>query len=233
MTIEPEDDATIFYTSGTTGKPKGAVGTHRNICTNLMSLFFINTRWAARRAHARGPEATDAGDEADNKDSGQTAYLLSVPFFHATGCHAVLVGNTAAGGKLVLMHHWDPERALEMIERERITIFGGVPAMVMQVLDSPNFSSRDTSTIRSIAYGGAPAPPELVRRISQYFPAGSPSNGYGLTETSSVTTMNNGNDYLGANPKASGRRCLSARSRSSLRTSKEVSLPTTSQVAPT
>jgi long-chain acyl-CoA synthetase len=120
---------------------------------------------------------------------------LSVPFFHATGCHAVLVGNTAAGGKLVLMHHWDPERALEMIERERITTFGGVPAMVMQVLDSPSFSSRDTSTVRGIAYGGAPAPPELVRRISQHFPAGSPSNGYGLTETSSVTTMNNGDDY--------------------------------------
>ena len=126
----------------------------------------------------------------------QNAYLLSVPFFHATGCHAVLVGNTAAGGKLVLMHHWDPERALEMIERERITIFGGVPAMVMQVLDSPNFAKRDTSSVKGIAYGGAPAPPELVRRISQYFPAGSPSNGYGLTETSSVTTMNNGADYV-------------------------------------
>ncbi len=93
------------------------------------------------------------------------------------------------------MHHWDPERALELIERERITIFGGVPAMVMQVLDSPNFSSRDTSSVRSVAYGGAPAPPELVRRISRYFPSGSPSNGYGLTETSSVTTMNTGEDY--------------------------------------
>ena len=160
----------------------------------------------ARRADSRRPEADRARrctaeggagrkDGAGSKDTGQTAYLLSVPFFHATGCHAVLVGNTAAGGKLVLMHHWDPERALEMIERERITIFGGVPAMVMQVLDSPNFSVRDTSTIRGIAYGGAPAPPELVRRISQHFPAGSPSNGYGLTETSSITTMNNGDDY--------------------------------------
>ncbi len=190
VSIEPEDDATIFYTSGTTGRPKGAVGTHRNICTNLMSLFFINSRMGLRET-----SAIDQSSNEDRKGGFDTAYLLSVPFFHATGCHAILVSNTAAGGKLVLMHHWDPERALELIERERITIFGGVPAMVMQVLDSPNFSSRDTSSVRSVAYGGAPAPPELVRRISRYFPSGSPSNGYGLTETSSVTTMNTGEDY--------------------------------------
>ncbi len=190
VSIEPEDDATIFYTSGTTGKPKGATGTHRNICTNLMSLFFINTRMGLREG-----SSIDESTQTDRRETGQTAYLLSVPFFHATGCHAILVSNTAAGGKLVLMHHWDADRALELIERERITIFGGVPAMVMQVLDSPTFSSRDISSVRSVAYGGAPAPPELVRRISKYFPSGSPSNGYGLTETSSVTTMNTGDDY--------------------------------------
>jgi len=187
VTIDPEDDATIFYTSGTTGKPKGAVGTHRNICTNLMSLFFLNTRASVR---GTGGLATEGGE------SSQHGYLLSVPLFHATGCHAILVANTAAGNKLVMMHHWDPERALEMIERERITTFGGVPAMVMQVIDSPDFASRDTSSVRAVAYGGAPAPPELVRRIKEHFPVGSPSNGYGLTETSSVTTMNTGDDYV-------------------------------------
>jgi long-chain acyl-CoA synthetase len=181
--LGPEDDATIFYTSGTTGSPKGAVGTHRNICTNLMSLFFVAMQGALRAGGAGGPGA------------GQNAYLLSVPLFHATGCHSVLVSNTAAGGKLVMMHRWDPERALELIERERITIFGGVPAMVWQVLDSPDFARRDTSSVTSIGYGGAPAPPELVRRIKAHFPTGHPSNGYGLTETSSVTTMNSGSDY--------------------------------------
>jgi len=185
--IDPEDDATIFYTSGTTGKPKGAVGTHRNICTNLMSLFFLNTRASVRNA---------GGLIDETGGSTQHGYLLSVPLFHATGCHAILVANTAAGNKLVMMHHWDPERALELIERERITTFGGVPAMVMQVIDSPNFASRDTSSVRAVAYGGAPAPPELVRRIKEHFPVGSPSNGYGLTETSSVTTMNTGDDYV-------------------------------------
>jgi long-chain acyl-CoA synthetase len=186
--IGPEDDATIFYTSGTTGVPKGAVGTHRNICTNLWSLFFVNARAGLRRG-ATEPAPAPRG-------SSQNAYLLSVPFFHATGCHSVLVSNTAAGGKLVMMYRWNPERALELIEREAITTFGGVPAMVMQVLDSPDFEKRDTSSVRSVAYGGAPAPPDLVRRIKQHFPGGQPSNGYGLTETSSVSTTNNGDDYV-------------------------------------
>jgi len=184
--LAPEDDATIFYTSGTTGLPKGAVGTQRNICTNLMSLFFVNMRASIRRS----------GAAADFSGSAQNANLLSVPLFHATGCHAVLVASTASGGKLVMMHHWDPERALELIERERVTIFGGVPAMVMQAIDSPDFAKRDTSSVRSVAYGGAPAPPDLVRRIGEHFPTGSPSNGYGLTETSSVTSMNMGDDYV-------------------------------------
>ncbi len=186
VAIEPDDDATIFYTSGTTGRPKGAVGTHRNSASNLMNLFFVATAGNRRRTGA----VADAGGHTQN------ANLLSVPLFHATGCHAVLITNTAAGGKLVMMHHFDPERALELIERERITIFGGVPAMVMQVIDSPNFSKRDTSSVQSISYGGAPCPPDLVRRIKEHFPSGAPGNGYGMTETSAMTTMNSGDDYV-------------------------------------
>jgi long-chain acyl-CoA synthetase len=186
VTLDPDDDATIFYTSGTTGRPKGAVGTHRNSVSNLMNLFFISTVGTMRRS----------GGVGDVTGGTQNANLLSVPLFHATGCHAVMVTNTAAGGKLVMMHHFDPERALELIERERITIFGGVPAMVMQVIDSPSFAKRDTSSVRSVSYGGAPAPPDLVRRIKQHFPSGAPGNGYGLTETSAMTTMNAGDDYV-------------------------------------
>ncbi len=186
VTIDPDDDATIFYTSGTTGRPKGAVGTHRNSVSNLMNLFFVRTAGTFRRSAP--PDYI--------KDRVQSSNLLSVPLFHATGCHAVLVSNTAAGGKLVMMHHFDPERALELIEREQITVFGGVPAMVMQVIDSPNFAKRDTSSVRSISYGGAPCPPDLVRRIKQHFPGGAPGNGYGLTETSAMTTMNAGDDYV-------------------------------------
>ena len=184
VNVATDDDATIFYTSGTTGRPKGALGTHRNICTNPISLFYVNVRNSLR-----------AGADAAG-DGTQNAYLLSVPFFHATGCHSILVANALAGGKLVIMHRWDPGRALELIEREQITTFGGVPTMVMQVLDHPDFDSRDTSSVKSVGYGGAPAPPELVRRIQDQFGSIPASNGYGLTETSSLSTMNAGEDYV-------------------------------------
>jgi long-chain acyl-CoA synthetase len=197
VSLDPEDDATIFYTSGTTGRPKGAVGTHRNICGNLMSLAFSSVRGAARSS-----SRTQAASTAQAPGT-QTAYLLSVPLFHATGCHSILMANTALEGKLVMMRKWDPDRALELIERERVTTFGGVPSMVWQVLDSPRFATTDTSSVTSIGYGGAPAPPELARRIEAVFPGRSPSNGYGLTETSSVTTMNAGDDYL-AHPDSVG-----------------------------
>jgi len=193
VSVDTDDDATIFYTSGTTGRPKGALGTHRNICTNPMSLFYVNVRAQLR-----------AGlDPGAPSDSGQNAYLLSVPLFHATGCHSILVSNLLVGGKLVMMHRWDPGRALELIERERITTFGGVPTMVMQVLDHPDIDKRDTSSIKSVGYGGAPAPPELVRRIKERFGSAPASNGYGLTETSSLSTMNAGDDYL-AKPDSVG-----------------------------
>ncbi|HLH45609.1 MAG TPA: AMP-binding protein [Acidimicrobiales bacterium] len=188
--IDTDDDATIFYTSGTTGSPKGALGTHRNICTNPLSLMYVTVR-----------NATRAGREVTSGE--QNAMLLSVPLFHATGCHSILVTNLLTGGKLVMMHRWDPGRALELIERERVTSFGGVPAMAMQVLDHPDFERRDLSSVRSVSYGGAPAPPELVRRIRARFPGSQPSNGYGLTETSSVSTMNQGDDYV-AKPDSVG-----------------------------
>jgi long-chain acyl-CoA synthetase len=130
------------------------------------------------------------------RNSDRNVYLLSVPLFHATGCHSMLVANLFFGGKIVLMYKWDPGRALELIERERVTTFGGVPAMVWQVLDHPDFAKRDTSSVRAIGYGGAPAAPELVRRIEALLPGRTPSNGYGMTETSSVATMNSGEDYL-------------------------------------
>ena len=111
-----------------------------------------------------------AGGQRRPRTSDQNAYLLSVPFFHATGCHSVLVANLFFGGKIVIMHKWDAGRALELIERERITTFGGVPAMVWQVLEHPDFAKRDISSVRSIGYGGAPAAPELVRRIEAHVP---------------------------------------------------------------
>ena len=184
--LVPEDDATIFYTSGTTGKPKGALGTQRNILTNLISAAYAGTRAMLRRGET--PPAPDP-------DAPQRSMLISVPFFHATGCHSILVPMYVGGGKLVIMHKWQAEQALELIEREKIQAFGGVPSMAWQVLESPDFATRDTSSVESISYGGAPSAPDLVTRIKKQFPKVQPGNGYGLTETSSITTTNSAEDY--------------------------------------
>src|SRR5665213_2903861 len=110
--IEPDDDATMLYTSGTTGHPKGAVGSHRNVITNLMNLFFAGQRSALRFG------LPDAGP------AEQASGLLNISFFHATGCHAFMIPATAAGNKIVMMHHFDSRRALELIQSERITGIG-------------------------------------------------------------------------------------------------------------
>ena len=192
VSIEPDDDATIFYTSGTTGRPKGAVATHRNIVTNLMNLFFIGQRSTLR-----------FGDGPAGAATYPTANLLNIPLFHATGCLAVMVVNAAAGGRLVMMHHFDAGQALAIIERERITAIGGVPTVVMQLLDHPDFERFDTSSVRLVSYGGAPSPPELVRRIAEAFQLAQPGNGYGLTETAAAVALNNGPDYV-ARPSSCG-----------------------------
>ena len=188
-----DDDATIFYTSGTTGFPKGAVGTHRNILTNLANLGF----WAqatALAAEKRGVPGGGGGRTA--ADGTPPAMLMTVPLFHVTGCHSIMLPVLSAGGKLILLHKWNPERALELIEREGVTGFTGVPSMAWDLVNSPDFATRDTSSLRSVGGGGAPAPPELVRRVDRSFANAGPSVGYGLTETSSVTTANAGLWYV-------------------------------------
>ncbi len=193
MDLTPEDPVTMLYTSGTTGHPKGAVASHRNIITNTMNLAFV-----AQRSALRFPPPANAA-----VGSAQNARLLNVPFFHATGLYAVLVPCAAAGDKIVTMHHFDAGQALKIIERERITNFGGVPTVAMQIIDHPDFAQYDTSSVKTIAYGGAPAPPELVRRLREHFPLAQPSNGYGLTETSAGITINVGPDYA-AKPESCG-----------------------------
>ncbi|GAA4397836.1 class I adenylate-forming enzyme family protein [Actinomadura verrucosospora] len=184
--LDPEDEATIFYTSGTTGRPKGALGTHRNIAGNPVSLAY--------GVMSAGVRAGRTVEELAAPQPRVT--LLSVPFFHATGCHSVLVSSALQGGTVVLMYKWDVRRALELIERERVTGFGGVPTMAWQVLTSPDFAEFDTSSLTGVSYGGAPAAPALVDKIRERLPERMPGNGYGLTETSSVTTYNGGVNYL-------------------------------------
>ena len=185
--LQPDDHATILYTSGTTGKPKGALGTHRNALTNLVSLGFSGARAAIRRG--------DPLPEAD-PNAPQRTNLLPVPLFHVTGCNSMLIPTVASGGKLVLMHRWNPERFLELVESERVNGTTGVPAMVWQVLESPDFARRDLSSLDSYGYGGAAVAPELTLKFAKLFPHIPPGQGYGATETSSVSTSNSAEDYL-------------------------------------
>ena len=184
--IVPEDPATIFYTSGTTGKPKGALATNRNITSNIMAAGCV-----AARAFLRRGEAPPAPDPT----AMQRATLLSVPFFHATGCFAILNPSLFGGAKLVMMHKWDPIRAFEMIQREKVTSAGGVPTIAWQLIEHPLRKNYDLSSLESVAYGGAPSAPELVRKIVETFPKSQPGNGWGMTETSATATTHGAEDY--------------------------------------
>ena len=189
--VHPDDDATILYTSGTTGNPKGAVSTHRAVLHGLFSF--------ACRAAVNGLTA-----EPSEPHPFPTAFILIVPLFHVTGCVAVMLSCWLAGAKLVLMYKWGPERALELIERERITNFVGVPTMSWDLLESPAFATRDTSSLLAVGGGGAPAPPELVRRVESSFTRGRPQIGYGMTETNAYGPGNTGDDYV-RKPTSTGR----------------------------
>jgi long-chain acyl-CoA synthetase len=192
VAIDPHADATILYTSGTTGRPKGAVSTHHAV---LSALLCFGCQAAVRNLLT--PETAE-------QKKHPTSFILAVPLFHVTGCVAVMLSCVAAGCKLVIMHKWSPERALELIERERVTNFVGVPTMSWDLLESPDFARRDTSSLKAVGGGGAPAPPELVRRIDRGFRNGAPGIGYGMTETNAYGPQNAGPDYL-RRPSSCGR----------------------------
>jgi long-chain acyl-CoA synthetase len=179
--LSPEDYATIFYTSGTTGAPKGALGTHRALTTNIFAMPFSNARNLLRRGEIAAPPAR------------QRVTLLAVPFFHVVGSLSVLLPNMAAGGKLVLMRKFDAEEACALIEREKVTVAGGVPAVALALLDKA--SGQDLSSLELVTYGGAPSLPSLAARIRDELGAW-PGQGWGMTETSATCTSHSGEDYL-------------------------------------
>jgi long-chain acyl-CoA synthetase len=185
--IGPDDDATIMYTSGTTGKPKGALATHRGIVSNVFNGMACQARHFLRQGQP--PPVRDPLNDPPRIP------LLAIPFFHATGAFSNLVPAIINADKIVTMYKWDPGEALEIIEREKITMIGGVPAIAWQVLEHPDRDKYDLSSIQFVAYGGAPSAPELVATIKRRFPNGLASNGWGMTETCAASCVNFGKDY--------------------------------------
>jgi long-chain acyl-CoA synthetase len=189
--VTADMDATILYTSGTTGHPKGAVSTHGAVLSALLSF-------GARSIVSRAMEPPR------EEHPFETSFILVVPLFHVTGLIPVMLSCFSGGYKLVMMYKWSPERALELIEREHITQFVGVPTMSWDLLESPDFASRDTSSLLNVGGGGAPAPPELVKRVDESFAKGKPGIGYGMTETCAYGPQNGGADYI-RKPRSAGR----------------------------
>lgn len=198
--IDPDDDATIFYTSGTTGFPKGAQLTHRGSVHNIMDIVFMTTVSALA-----DQLAIAAGDlEPSNiAPPEQLTFMAPTPLFHVTACNCILHPATLSGGRVVFTYKWDPARAIELIEREQVTNFAGVPTMNRELLMHPDWERRDVSSLRGMSGGGAPVQPDLVEKIDKSLKQGSPGTGYGLTETHGIVTANSSRYYL-AKPSSCG-----------------------------
>ena len=200
--IDPDDDACIFYTSGTTGFPKGAQLTHRGSVHNLLNIVFMTTVAGLASAKA-GATPPPAAADADGQPS-QAVFMAPTPLFHVTANNCLLHPATIAGGRIVFTYKWDAGRALELIEREGVTNFSGVPTMSREMLMHPDWETRDTSTLAGMGGGGAPLQPDLVDKIDKSLKGGTPSTGYGLTETHGIVTANSGSLYV-AKPSSCGR----------------------------
>ena len=190
--IAPEDDATIMYTSGSTGSPKGAVSTHRAIVSGAMNYLVAGLALLSLSQASGAPQPE------------QQVMLLNVPLFHITGSVPVMLVSIAIGRKMVIMHKWDAGEALRLIEKERCTYFVGVPTMSLELMQHPDHAKYDLSSLVDIASGGAPRPPEHVERLARTFAGKNPVQGYGLTETNGVGAGNFRDNYR-AKPASTGR----------------------------
>jgi acyl-CoA synthetase (AMP-forming)/AMP-acid ligase II len=190
--ISPEDFSTILYTSGTTGRPKGAAATQRNHITNIMNAF-LGAAVGRKIAGAPPPPP-----------EFQAGALQTFPFFHIGGLTGLYMA-TVTGTKLALMYRWDPAAAVALVSKHGLNGVSGVPYVVRQLLDSARSAGQALPSLVGVASGGAPVPPDLIRTVGTQFQARvAPANGYGLTETTSAVITNGGAEYL-ARPDSVGR----------------------------
>ncbi|MFZ9130234.1 MAG: class I adenylate-forming enzyme family protein, partial [Pseudomonadales bacterium] len=195
--IDPNDDACIFYTSGTTGRPKGAQLTHRGCVHNIMNVAAMGQIFASTQAMNRG-EKLDAPVSAPAATS-----LVATPLFHVTANNCVMHGATISGGKMILMYKWDPAEALKLIEQEQVNTLSAVPMMTRELLAHPDFHNHDTSSLNSLGGGGAAMHPDLPSKVIETTQRAKPAQGYGMTEVCGISTYTTGDLFL-ARPQSCG-----------------------------
>ncbi len=188
IAFSPDDDVAILYTSGTTGRPKGAVVSHRAIVSNIHAVALPVMRAMIRWGEPLPPAV-------DPLTAPQRVNLVAVPLFHATGLITQMALAPYGGHKVVMMRRWNAAEAVHLIERERVNVTGGVPTIAWQLLEEAENSAADLSSLASIAYGGAPAAAELTRRIKARFPSVRMATGWGMTETLATFTSASGREY--------------------------------------
>lgn len=186
--IDGDTDACIFYTSGTTGRPKGAQLTHRGCLNNLMSILFGGASQGAALAMATKTEPVTPPTPVS---------IATTPLFHVTANNCLAYPVTMQGGKIVLMYKWDAGEALRLIEAEKAITLSGVPTMSRELLAHPDFAKRDTSSLLQMGGGGAALQPDLVNKIDKEARGTRPGTGYGLTETCGIITAVAGDFFIG------------------------------------
>jgi len=189
--IAEDDPATILYTSGTTGRSKGAVQSHRNVIACIM-VTLCNGMRTMMLEPPSGPPLPPC-------------QFVTSPLFHVSGLYTSAILYLAAGIRSIWsVGRFDPVEAMRIIEREKVTAWGVMATLVWRMINHPEFGKYDLSSLRTLGHGGGPTPPELLRRMQQDLPGALPAIGYGLTESSALATIINGADWV-AHPASVGR----------------------------